>query len=80
MRKQKQKGVNKLTLDKLPMWETLVGGKYKFLRRADFSSENGTITIQFPAMLEISKTIGGTVGLEDGEVSSAIAHHEYCSN
>lgn len=60
---------NKFSLNDLPRWETLIGEK--FLVAADVRDrDTGIISIQFPEMRNITMMNGGTVPLEDGEVST----------
>ena len=47
-----------------------MGGSYEFLKRASLDAKDGTISIQFPAMLEVTKKNGGTIDPEEGEVST----------
>jgi len=67
MKKFKNK-MNSFKLSDLPKMEEIMGSKYKFLKRADLS-ENGIISIQYPAMEDIAKKNGGTAQRQEGEVS-----------
>eukprot|EP00985_Skeletonema_marinoi_P013712 scaffold6848_cov195-Skeletonema_marinoi.AAC.3 len=59
--------VIKFTLEDLPKFEEMTGEEHKFIKRASLDEKNGTISIQFPAMLEVTQKNGGTVELEEGE-------------
>ena len=67
--------VPKFELEDLPKFEQMMGGSYEFLKRASLDAKDGTISIQFPAMLEVTKKNGGTIDPEEGEVST----HGACS-
>jgi len=64
--------VIKFTLEDLPKFEEMTGEKHTFIKRASLDEKNGTISIQFPAMLEVTQKNGGTLELEEGEVSIGI--------
>ena len=66
--KKFKKERNSFKLSDLPKMEEIMGSKYKFLKRADLS-ENGIISIQFPAMEDVAKKNGGTAQRQEGEVS-----------
>jgi hypothetical protein len=69
MMKKITKRVPKFSLEDIPNYEVMLGGKYKFFQRACLDKKDGTISIKFPAMLEVTRKNGGTVNLEEGEVS-----------
>ena len=71
MKKLENKVFN-FTLEDLPKFEEMTGEEHTFIKRASLDEKNGTISIQFPAMLEVTQKNGGTVELEEGEVSIGI--------
>ena len=67
---------NNFSLADLPKWEEMTGDK--FLVEADIcDKDSAIISIQFPEMQNITKKNGGTLPLEEGEVSTVLIVTHY---